>query len=258
MPCQRNWRSRREMARRTHGSTSRRPSMRRWPMVTECAFPISWGAIRCSACPNCCACEMHDGRRLEYAEGETAFWESGGPATVRVPPAPGDELNAIFRECGTDKGELHNYGAVYEVLLRGLRDRPFTLLELGTGSGGSLRAWGVVLPAGENHCFRHRPRRAAARQPADDDRDRRSQRLRRPGRFGKHCRWISSSTTAATSPARARTAYEVLSGRCLAGGRDLRRRRPAGRARPGLSSGDGSHIRRGTSPDSPRKTCSRG
>jgi hypothetical protein len=58
----------------------------------------------------------------------------------------GDELNAIFRECATDKGARHSYGIVYEFLLRDFRNRPFTLLELGVGSGGSLRAWERYCP----------------------------------------------------------------------------------------------------------------
>jgi hypothetical protein len=58
----------------------------------------------------------------------------------------GDELNAIFKDCGSDKAAIHNYGAVYELLLREFRHRPFTLLELGVASGGSLRAWERYCP----------------------------------------------------------------------------------------------------------------
>jgi hypothetical protein len=64
---------------------------------------------------------------------------------VRAAPA-GGELNAIFQECGSDKAAVHNYGAVYELLLRGFRHRPFTLLKLGAGCGGSLRAWERYCP----------------------------------------------------------------------------------------------------------------
>jgi Methyltransferase domain len=58
----------------------------------------------------------------------------------------GDELNAIFAECGTDKGPCHHYGAAYEYLLRGRELRELKLLELGVAGGGSLRTWNRYLP----------------------------------------------------------------------------------------------------------------
>jgi demethylmacrocin O-methyltransferase len=58
----------------------------------------------------------------------------------------GDELNALFEECGTDKGCSHHYGAAYEYLLRGLELRELKMLELGVAEGGSLRAWNRYLP----------------------------------------------------------------------------------------------------------------
>jgi hypothetical protein len=84
-------------------------------------------------------------RRAEWSRLHSVLKSEGKPSHSKA-PMRGDELNAIFRECHTDKGATHNYGAVYEFLLRDFRNRPFTLLELGVGSGGSLRAWERYCP----------------------------------------------------------------------------------------------------------------
>jgi len=50
------------------------------------------------------------------------------------------------KECGTDKGTLHNYLGVYEALLGWRRAVPGVLVEFGVQSGASLRMWARWLP----------------------------------------------------------------------------------------------------------------
>lgn len=49
----------------------------------------------------------------------------------------------------TDKGTLgHNYTAIYETYLRGARDLPITVLEIGVARGSSLKMWADYFPEG--------------------------------------------------------------------------------------------------------------
>ena len=51
----------------------------------------------------------------------------------------------LFRQCGTDKDNPHQYGPVYDLLLPD-RTRVHAVLELGVWRGNSLRAWQAAFP----------------------------------------------------------------------------------------------------------------
>lgn len=56
-------------------------------------------------------------------------------------------LDDIFIECQTDKSsQTHCYAQTYEKYFESWRDKEFTLLELGIGSGGSIKAWRQYFP----------------------------------------------------------------------------------------------------------------
>lgn len=56
-------------------------------------------------------------------------------------------LRELYARHGSDKGpRYHDYAAVYEPLLEPLRGRSLTMLEIGIGAGGSLRAWQEYFP----------------------------------------------------------------------------------------------------------------
>jgi hypothetical protein len=68
-----------------------------------------------------------------------------------------EELNEVFRKYGSDKGDRHNYGSIYQTLV-GENQNP-TILEIGIGtvnhymyasglSGSSLKAWREFYPNG--------------------------------------------------------------------------------------------------------------
>jgi len=58
-----------------------------------------------------------------------------------------DSLNINgFENDGTDKLNGHNYGEVYERILKPWRNEPINALEIGTQNGGSAVLWSHVLP----------------------------------------------------------------------------------------------------------------
>ncbi|MFN4276773.1 MAG: class I SAM-dependent methyltransferase [Ferrovibrio sp.] len=69
------------------------------------------------------------------------------PPVDYEPPQPIDYAGASLTELAdhfkTDKGNIkHNYTAVYETYLSGLRDRPgIRLMEIGVACGSSLKTW---------------------------------------------------------------------------------------------------------------------
>ena len=60
-------------------------------------------------------------------------------------------LAELGYKCGTDKGSntddmWHSYLPIYERLFESFRNEPFSLLELGVASGGSMRMWREWFP----------------------------------------------------------------------------------------------------------------
>lgn len=73
-----------------------------------------------------------------------------------MPARKRPNLHAIGLKCGTDKAWHHKYTTRYEAVLKDLRDKPITLLELGIGGdenpnagGQSLRMWAEYFANGD-------------------------------------------------------------------------------------------------------------
>lgn len=63
-------------------------------------------------------------------------------------PSSEQDLDALARRHGTDKHTSHHrFTPIYEELLRGRREMPMKLLEIGIYKGASLRMWKDYLPA---------------------------------------------------------------------------------------------------------------
>jgi hypothetical protein len=74
-------------------------------------------------------------------------------------------LDALAVHYGTDKSsKIHGYTRIYETHLAGWKYRPVRLLEIGVGSGGSLRMWSDYFPNGQIFGLDCR----ASSQPADE------------------------------------------------------------------------------------------
>ena len=61
-------------------------------------------------------------------------------------------LNELATKYGTDKGPgHHNYTAVYEQMFDGIRNEPLKILEIGIGTGASLKVWLDYFPNADIH-----------------------------------------------------------------------------------------------------------
>jgi cephalosporin hydroxylase len=56
------------------------------------------------------------------------------------------QINGFDATGGTDKQTIHSYGPVYETLLKPLRNKECTILEVGVQLGGSLLLWHDLCP----------------------------------------------------------------------------------------------------------------
>lgn len=61
-------------------------------------------------------------------------------------------LDELAIKYGTDKSsKCHNYTVVYEQMFGSIRDEPLKILEIGVGTGASLRMWEEYFPNAEVH-----------------------------------------------------------------------------------------------------------
>lgn len=62
-------------------------------------------------------------------------------------------LHDIGVQHGTDKSYVHDFLNFYEERLKHLKDEPIKLLEIGYGSGGSIKMWLEYFSKAEVHCI---------------------------------------------------------------------------------------------------------